>query len=203
MGVKLPDKENPFGARTPFDILGVDRSADARSLRRAMQEKIEDVRSQALDDDTRIRKQDEINWAYEQLRNPRNRAVLDVFSFDPRVGDNECKRRAERLRSVDFDYDRVFKGYDDLLPSGPEIDGSRLQTRQTTLETSVKLRRSETHDATDPHAEFKASMRFETRIRWIMSPSCGRNGISAHEAAEDSERLPRCGNRHECVYLSL
>lgn len=162
MSILLPDKDNPFASKTPFDILGIDRSADAKKLRQALQEKIEDARMDTHDDDARLRKQEEIKWAYDQLRNPRSRVVLEVFSFDPRAGDQECRRRAEQLRKVDFDYNRVFKGYHELLPCNPEVDASRLQKHDPVLNKSLALRSSETQGALSPREEYQAAIRFET-----------------------------------------
>jgi curved DNA-binding protein CbpA len=162
MAVVIPDKDNPYGDRSPFEILGVDRLADANTLKRAKQNKLDDVQDQRLADKERLKSIEEINLAYEQLTIPRRRAVLDIFSFDPRTGDQDCRRRAERLQSVDFDYNRVFKGYHELLPSSPDVDASRLQKRSPVLEKSLALRQSEVHGASELQAEYRASMEFET-----------------------------------------
>lgn len=161
MPVTLPPTKNPYSGRTPFDILGVTPSATAREMTEARDERLEDIDFGDHDDQERIQLKNEVNQAYDQIRNVRARVSLEIFFFDQAVGQEECRRSAEQHQAVTFDFDRVLKGVEAIMPTAPDVQGAGKQFRDVPLEQSVRLQSAGDEFAPDPTREALKTIAFE------------------------------------------
>ena len=162
MSVTLPDDKNPYSGRTPFDTLGVTPSATEEELRDAQNERLDDIDDEHFDDtDKRLALREEVKQAYEMVRTPESRIAVEMFFFDKSVGEEDCRREAQRHQSLSFDFNRVLERVEDIIPTTPNVQGARKQFRATRLEQSVQLATEEPAFAVDPKHEALASITFE------------------------------------------
>ncbi len=120
MSVRLPDAHNPYASNNPFAVLGVPPSATARELHAAHVERLADVDYSKLDDATRIVRREEINQAYNVLRDVRSRVSVLMFQFDETVGREGLKQVAQQHRDLDFDFGRILTCSTSVFPHSPE-----------------------------------------------------------------------------------
>lgn len=159
MPVKLSEEQNPYSGRSPFDVLGVSPSATAREVQEAQAEKLEDIDYAGHDDETRIAKRDEINRAYDILRNARSRAIVEMFVFDNSVGREEGKQAAEKHCKVTFEYSEILKGSNEILPSSPEL--TDIPQEPVEMTHCLRLKMGSEQMTVDPRTEAISSITFD------------------------------------------
>jgi len=159
MAVRLPEEENPYSQRTPFDVLGVSPSATARELREAQVEKLEEINYADYDDQTRIAKRDEINQAYSVLRDVRSRMSVVIFRFDRTVGQAESRSAAEKHKTLRFEFGRILQSTDKVFPVSPEL--AKPTYKRVVMKRSVRYRKNVVLTTVDPKTQALASITFD------------------------------------------
>lgn len=159
--VQLKDKHNPY-IGSPFRVLGVKPGANSRELNQAHIERLDEINDEGLPDDERIKRQQEVKAAYNQVRDAVGRASLDLCTLDTSLGEERCRKEATALRTFRYDYDALFGQTEELLPDRPNIENARAQCRAVELDTALVLQ-SEGHAfAPDVGSDVLKSITFET-----------------------------------------
>jgi len=162
MAVTLPDDKNPYTGRTPFDTLGVSPSASEVELRDARDEKLEEIDDEHFDDnEKRLALSNEVKQAYESVRSPEARMTVEMFFYDPSVGQEGCQQEAQNHQTLSFDFNRVLERVEDIIPDSPSVKAARKHFRPVHLEQSVLLATDVKEFAADPRQEALSSIVFE------------------------------------------
>ena len=163
MPVKLPEERNPYSGRTPFDVLGVPLTADAREIVLARDEKLDDINNHQppYADDERLELIKEVKEAYRAVGDARARAEVEMFFYDSTVGEEGCRRQAERHAELAFDFGRILERAEDILPAEPDMQRARDDFRGVPLDSGLRLRTDGTSFERDPRREALDAIRFE------------------------------------------
>jgi len=137
MTVIIGQDKSPYRERTPFDVLGIPRSATARQITDAYEERLDDINADVRDDAERIARIAELDAANDELGEAKRRAVVELFIFDPTLGREECTRNAKKYEQLSFDFDRILERADDMLPSRPDVSDARGDFRPVSLEQAL------------------------------------------------------------------
>ena len=161
MAKRLDESKNPYGGRTPFEVLGVGVDAGPEQLRNAMEERLEEIDYEKASTEQKLAKRKEVEDAYDAVRDAKSRLAVEFFIYDGSVGQNECRQAAQQYQSVEFDYARVLRGAEEILPTSPELDESMAQARDFRLVESVRLAEPGERFRPDPKAEALKLITFE------------------------------------------
>lgn len=163
MAVRLPEEKNPYGGRTPFDVLGVPPTADARQIVVARDERLDDINNHhpPYADDERLELIKEVKEAYRAVGDARARAEVEMFFYDSSVGEEGCRRQAERHTDLAFDFSRILERAEDILPAEPDIQRATDDFRDVPLGSGLRLRTEGTSFERDPRREALDAIRFE------------------------------------------
>jgi hypothetical protein len=160
MTTRLPEELNPYSEqKNPFYVLGVPPTATARELHAAHVERLADIDFGKWDDATRIAKREEVNQAYNVLRDVRSRVGVLLFLLDERIGREEVRQMAEKHRNLTFDFGRILRCSDSVFPHKPEplpASGKSL-----TMKCCVQYTIDPASFASDHRAEALASLTLE------------------------------------------
>lgn len=139
MSIELSESQNPYGGRTPFDVLGVRATATAEELRDARNQLVQEANDQYADDRRACEERKrEIDQAYEQVRTPKKRAAVELFLLDSTLGRQDARAAAEPLKEVRFDFRRILRGGADSLAGAAEIPVAARAVRLTPLDEAVR-----------------------------------------------------------------
>jgi hypothetical protein len=140
MRVRIPEERNPFGRRRPFDVLGVDPAASFADVRGAYEELVAQVDSAGLQESERTARLAELEAAYEVLREPRSRALVEMSRIDDELGLEACREAARAHADTSLDCDAVLEREEGLPPAEPELSLPEGPSRAASLATRMRLK---------------------------------------------------------------
>jgi DnaJ-class molecular chaperone len=162
MAIKLPDDENPYSGQSPFEVLGVPRTASATEIRDAYEGRIEEIDdTYAGNDAVRLRRRAEVKAAYDALRDAKERAAVHLFFFDDTVGRAACREAGEKHKTLDYEFTRILQGAEDVLSTTPDVDDVTQQFREVVLQQSTRMKTEGSPFKSDLQADVRESIAFE------------------------------------------
>lgn len=162
MPPKLPDEYNPYSDSSPFDVLGVSPSASGRDIVDARDDKLEDIEFDFKDDpEERLNEAKKVKAAYDVISDPRSRFGLEMFRFDPSVGQSDCREAADRRVGTEIDVSGVFEDAEDIFRDDPIVGQPKKQFRKVKFEHSVRLETAKHPFEVNPAGEAMQSIRFD------------------------------------------
>ena len=162
MSIKIPDAKNPYAGATPFDVLGVSPSDPINKIKKTREKLLKKIKREfGSDIETYQAKKKELDDAWDMLRTAKDRFCVEIFFFDARIGEEECRKQAQRHKDFDFDYDRILHQSGDIFRSRPYLGSTSTSESPLTLGVSLEVRHRAPDDANDLEARSKLFVAFE------------------------------------------
>lgn len=100
---------DPYSQATPYELLGVTPDASAVQIRDTYNQLKRDAQEAGGDIKKRSQRLQEIEAAYNKLRVAGQRAQVDFFLLDPRMGLKQCESLAQSLLTPDTKVEGLFQ----------------------------------------------------------------------------------------------
>ena len=100
---------DPYEQQTPYEVLGVTPDASATQIRDTYNQLKRDAQEAGGDVKKRSTRLQEIEAAYNKLRVASQRARVDFFLLDPRIGLKQCEAVANTLLTPDTKVEGLFQ----------------------------------------------------------------------------------------------
>ncbi|MBF0226812.1 MAG: hypothetical protein HQK76_15275 [Desulfobacterales bacterium] len=156
--MRLTDEKNPYSNNNPFSMLGVDTDISSEELVKIRDSKIEEINfDTTIDPTTKIECQNRIKTAYKSIQKPIDRAIMGLFKFDTKFGEEECLKKAEDYLVIKYDFNKILDKADEIIPRTIDIKDPSLEFQNIHFSCSKKLKK---YDDTAQKSLAKGDLKF-------------------------------------------